>query len=398
MKLALPVLCVLGLNDILIDTDPGIDDVMSIFMALGTPDVNVRAITMTFGNTVLKNVARNIVSIFHALDLQKNATGKEKYRNNIIPRLAVGADKPLKGPRYTGGYFHGVDGLGNLTITHPELIADDFQDYFNYDFDKALKTKRRKPKKTSHRFIASPLNAVDEILYQLKSLPPLTLTIVAIGPLTNIALAIQKDPVTMSRAKRIVVMGGALLVPGNITPMSEFNFYVDPYAVNVVFNATRGFKKHRYFNLLQQPNPDFSKPHPLRVTLVPVNLTHTTLMTQANMESYLLPIRNQPIPTFFANMLTIPFQRSEKIHGLALHDPVAMGIALDIMRPRPLIKRYSIQVEEDSKIARGLCVIDLRPKAKPAPIDDDINIEVAYATHRPELFQYAVLKASFPRN
>ncbi|KAJ9055701.1 hypothetical protein DSO57_1001137 [Entomophthora muscae] len=376
------VLGVFGLNDILIDTDPGIDDVMAFLMALGNPNVQVRAITLTYGNTVLKNVARNLCSFFHTLDLQAKATGTELYRHNGIPRVAVGAHGPLKGPLYTAGYFHGLDGLGNLTLAHPELIAHDFQSYFDYNFD--TKTKKYHPRKTSTRFVASPLSAVDEILFQLKSLPPFTLTIVALGPLTNIALAIQKDPITMSRVKRIVVMGGALLVPGNTTPMAEFNFYADPYAVNVVFNATRGLTRKTI------------NPQPIHVTLAPVNLTHTTLMAQETMTSFLANAQGQPIVTFYTSMLAIPFQKSNNIHGLALHDPVAMGIALNLIVPKPDTKRYTIQVEEESKLARGLCVIDLRPKAKPTPTDDDINIEVAYATDNPNLFQHTLLKASFP--
>ncbi|KAI0244781.1 hypothetical protein L0F63_002755 [Massospora cicadina] len=360
--------------ELLIDADPGVDDVMSILMALADPNVNVRAITVTYGNTNLNDSIRNLCSIFHTLDLQKRASGMENYQHNNLPRVAIGAAKPLKGPLYIAGYYHGKDGLGNLSYTHPELVA---------------------LVSTSDRFISSPFDAVDEILYQLKSLPPFALTIVALGPLTNLALAIQKDPVTMSRVKQIVVMGGALLVPGNMSPLAEFNFYADPYAVNVVFNQTRGFNGSQYLALpLDKLGlPQVTQPLPLHVSLIPVNLTHTTLMSKKVMDAYLSPIQLQPIVTFYTTMLSIPFKRSEKIHGLALHDPVAMGVALGFLQPHR--KRFSIEVEEESGITRGLCVIDLRPKAKPQPDPSDINVEVCYATENPSRFQFLMLKRSF---
>ncbi|KAJ9055703.1 hypothetical protein DSO57_1001139 [Entomophthora muscae] len=407
MKLAffLPILSVFGLNNILIDTDPGVDDVLALLMALGNKDTNITAITLVFGNAVLKNATRNLVSVFHVLDLQAKESKFDLYHKKTPPRVALGAYKPLKLPMYTAGYFHGFDGLGNLTITRPSLTCADYQKYFDYNFDgdepKRLghncRPQVRKDKRTSHRFTASPLNAVDEILFQLKSLPPFTLTIVALGPLTNIALAIQKDPITMSRVKRIVVMGGALLSVGNITPMAEFNFYADPHAVNVVFDATRGFNVKQHQDLVLNPPPVFMKAEPLNITLVSSTITHTTLMTRKNMTNHFAGIGYKIIPDFTTQMLIIPQRYSDKIGGLALHDPLAMGVAMNLIPNGPATHRYSIEIIDDSVRGRGVCIIDQRPKSKAGPTPSQTNIEVVEGVGNPWHFQRIFLDAAFPK-
>lgn len=93
----------------------------------------------------------------------------------------------------------------------------------------------------SRGFIPTPRDAADEILHQLRQAPPLTCTLIALGPLTNLAVAYERDAATFSRARQIVIMGGAVNVPGNITAFAEFNFRCDPLAAKIIMGASRGF-------------------------------------------------------------------------------------------------------------------------------------------------------------
>lgn len=87
----------------------------------------------------------------------------------------------------------------------------------------------------------SSQNAVDEILCQLQNNPPFTITIIGLGPLTNVALAYEKDKYTFSRVKQIICLGGVIKSCGNVTPCAEFNFFADPDAANILSEATKGF-------------------------------------------------------------------------------------------------------------------------------------------------------------
>jgi inosine-uridine nucleoside N-ribohydrolase len=120
-------------------------------------------------------------------------------------------------------------------------------------------------------FETTPRDAADEILYQLKQVEPLTMTIAAIGPLTNLALAYQRDPITFSRVKRVVIMGGAVNVPGNICAYAEFNFRADPHAAQIVMGTSKGFEhtpqgyQHR-LDLIQQ-----GKVAPCHIVIMPLD-------------------------------------------------------------------------------------------------------------------------------
>jgi len=179
----------------IIDTDAGIDDAMAVFLALASEELEIVGLTSCFGNTYVGNSTRNILSILAA-------AGRDD-----IP-VAEGASRPLAGelsPR--SGLFHGEDGLGGASgrlpkPSHPPLDVP------------------------AARFI------VDRVMAE-----PGAVTIAALGPATNLALAVLLEPAVARCAKRIVLLGGAFGVPGNATPAAEANFHNDPEAARIVCGA-----------------------------------------------------------------------------------------------------------------------------------------------------------------
>ena len=188
---------------LLIDTDPGIDDALAILLALRSSDVHVEAVTTVAGNVAVDRAtanARRILAVVAPVP---------------PPRLAAGAPAPLKQALVTAHQVHGQDGLGNLErFVEPS-------------------GRPRYPEPT----YAIEMRSGPEVILEAADRWGPDLTIVALGPLTNLALALQQDPRRLGRTGRIVVMGGAIAVPGNITPAAEFNFYVDPEAAAAVLEA-----------------------------------------------------------------------------------------------------------------------------------------------------------------
>ncbi|CAI9097773.1 OLC1v1034260C2 [Oldenlandia corymbosa var. corymbosa] len=178
---------------LIIDTDPGIDDSMAILMAYQSPELEILGLTTIFGNVTTENATRN------ALLLSEIAGCPG------IP-VAEGSPGPLKGgiPR-VADFVHGKDGLGNIFIPPPET---------------------KKIEKLASAFL------VDKV-----SEYPGEVTILALGPLTNLALAVKRDSTFASKVKRIVVLGGSFFALGNVNPAAEANIYGDPEAADVVFTS-----------------------------------------------------------------------------------------------------------------------------------------------------------------
>jgi purine nucleosidase len=178
---------------IIIDCDPGIDDMLAIFYALASDALDVVGITTVYGNVPAETGAQNALRLI------------EMAGRSNIP-VAVGARNPLCGTySHTFSSIHGKDGLGNTHLPEP---------------------------------IGKPIaqTAVDFIVEQVDAHPG-EITLAPIGPLTNIALAIQLHPHIVSKVKRVVLMGGAAFVPGNVNPASEANIHSDPEAAVAVFKA-----------------------------------------------------------------------------------------------------------------------------------------------------------------
>jgi purine nucleosidase len=177
---------------LVIDCDPGIDDALALMLAAAAPQLDLRAVTCVAGNRPVPVTAANARKILDVVDL------------DAVPVYA-GAARPLAYPEPRCNEVHGLDGLGGARLAGRNAIA------------------------AGH--------AADVIVDLLASEPSGSLTLVAIGPLTNLALAEIKAPGVLRRARQVAVMGGAAFVPGNVTPAAEFNFYADALAAHVVVTS-----------------------------------------------------------------------------------------------------------------------------------------------------------------
>ncbi|KAJ4436326.1 hypothetical protein ANN_18957, partial [Periplaneta americana] len=180
---------------LIIDTDAGADDAVAILMALGQTDVDVIALTCVNGNTALDNVVVNVLKTL-------------KTAGRLDIPVFAGATASLVTTPPTDNYF-GQDGFGDFEYPDPP------------DPDTLLQDER----------------AADALVRLAKETPG-ELTLLALGPLTNVALAIRLDSGFLSNLKNIVVMGGSVEGVGNALPGIEFNFYIDPVAAHIVFNSS----------------------------------------------------------------------------------------------------------------------------------------------------------------
>ena len=178
------------MHKVILDTDPGIDDAQAIAFAIAHPEIELLGLTTVFGNAAIDITTRNALTVL------------EHFNRPGIP-VAKGADGPLEIDRYPAPDFvHGHDGMGNLNLNPP--------------VGKAVS-------ETAAEFIVRVANEqVGEI------------TVIAVGPLTNLAHALSLDPELPSKLKGLVVMGGTIDAPGNVSPVAEANFINDPHAANMV--------------------------------------------------------------------------------------------------------------------------------------------------------------------
>jgi purine nucleosidase len=248
---------------VLIDTDPGIDDALALLFAWNSPEIQVEAVTTVAGNVSLESASANLLRL---LALRRP-----------VPRpvVAAGASSPLARALTTATRYHGEDGMGDL----PDWPAVD-------------------------RLPGSP-HAVEVILEAARR-HERELTIVALGPLTNLALALKEDAGVLARVGRVVAMGGAVDVPGNVTPTAEFNMFVAPEAAHRVLAAG------------------------LPLEIVPLDATRQVVLPRAGMRATLARS-----PGLLASRIQGFTERGFRIshgdgaQGMALHDPLAMGLAVD---------------------------------------------------------------------
>ena len=296
---------------VLVDTDPGIDDALALLLALASPELSVEAITTVAGNVEVALATRNVFTILDVVGPARR------------PRVAEGASAPLRQPLVTAAHVHGADGLGNL---------DRFRE----------PDGRPRYPEPSHS-LETP-DGPDLILEMAEKFAG-RLVLVALGPLTNLALALQRDPVRMRGCARIVVMGGAVSASGNVTPAAEFNVYVDPEAAAAVFNAG------------------------LPIELVPLDVTRRVILTRGSLHAAVGRSRASSA-RFVADFTRFGFEFAESRGegGIFLHDPLAMAVAVDasLVGLQPL----HVAVECEGRLTRGMTVADRRdiePHRKHAP-------------------------------
>ncbi|KAJ5493970.1 Inosine/uridine-preferring nucleoside hydrolase [Penicillium fimorum] len=370
---------------VIIDTDPGIDDVLALLLALSaTPEeVEVLLISLTFGNIEIESCLRNAVSMFHILDREmqwRRENGRPEGFGSLRafrPILAVGAKEPLESQKMLADYFHGTDGLGGIHATHPHLTANKAWVHL---FAKTMEGGGIEPAEDctgsdDHAFIPSKLPAHKEILRALRDNEPDSVTLVAVGPLTNLALAAAEDPETFLRVKEVVVMGGAINEPGNVTPTGEFNAYADAVAAARIFALTSPNPQ----TTLPPTKSDILPPYPqtlsrqLTLRLFPLDITLRHNLSRGQFREAITPLlaAGSPLAEWVDAFMGHTFRTLERLHPghvgddamLSLHDPVCVWYALTSDDPKWVYSKNSpedIRIDTLGQWTRGMCVVDRR--------------------------------------
>jgi purine nucleosidase len=272
----------------LIDTDTASDDAVALIMALRSPDVRVLAITTVAGNVRVEQAARN--ALYTA----------ELCGSNVS--VFVGAEKPLRREHQSADWFHGRDGLGDHGYPAPKRALE------------------RQP-------------AVDAIVETIEA--NLGLVLVTLGPLTNIALALERKPAIASKVSRCVVMGGAPCCEGNVTPAAEYNVWCDPEAARMV--------------MLSGLPVELVGWHLCRGdAALNVEDIERVLSLDTPRARFAIECNSRAQEAYFE-------QTGE--HGISLPDPVAMSIALDPSIVTKQTEHY-VDIETTSKLTRGMTVVD----------------------------------------
>jgi inosine-uridine nucleoside N-ribohydrolase len=270
---------------IIIDTDPGVDDAVAILMALASDQLDVVALTAVAGNSPLEDTALNARRLV--------ALAK---RPDVI--VAAGCAEPLTPTNYVGGDVHGQDGLGDLVWDEPDVQLDS-------------------------------RHGVDVLRDLILEAPT---TVVAIGPLTNLAVLAQRYPEVVAKVERLVIMGGASF-HGNVTAAAEFNIWFDPEAADEVF---------------KQPWP---------ITLMPLDLTHQAFLNDEDLER--LRTQGNEVGMRTANMLEAYAVFHQQWYGnrnVIMHDAMAI---YELLNPQAIVKQgVVVQVETQGQHSRGATLID----------------------------------------
>src|SRR5579863_933590 len=266
---------------VIIDTDPGTDDALAILLALNSPEIKVEALTVVPGNVVAAQGLEN------ALKLVSLAG-----RCDVL--VAGGAQHPLNQKLITAEYWHGQNGLANIELPASKCKAD-------------------------------PRFGPDLIIEMVHKYPH-EITLIPVGPLTNIALAVSKDPSIATLVKDIVIMGGSIS-GGNVNGAAEANIYNDPEAAAIVFNA--GWM----------------------VTMIGSDVGERTIITR----KYLADLQSLhgPESDFIAKLADFYLTRSEKsgYQGAAMYDPLAVGVVID--PTLVTLKDMHVDVETKGEFTRG---------------------------------------------
>lgn len=275
---------------IIIDTDPGQDDAVAILLALASPkEVEVLGITTVAGNVPLDLTSRNAL-----------ITCEVAGRTDVP--VYAGCDRPLGHDLVTAEHVHGKTGLDGPDLPEPKMQLTEG-------------------------------HGADFIINTLMRAPEGTVTLCTLGPLTNIASAIDRAPGIIARAKEIVMMGGAYFEVGNITPAAEFNIYVDPEAADIVFKSG------------------------IPITVMPLDVTHKALVTVVRNDAFRFVGNEQG--RIVAEWTDFYERFDRKKYGSAgapLHDPcvIAYLIKPDLFSGRHI----NVEIETQSPLTRGMTVAD----------------------------------------
>jgi purine nucleosidase len=266
---------------IIFDTDPGTDDAMALMLALNSPELDVRAITVVPGNVT-------------AAQGMENALRMASLANRCDIPIAAGAQHPLFQKLITAEFWHGKNGLGNVELPASKCKMDG-------------------------RF-------APDLIIRLIRAAPHEITLVPVGPLTNIALAVEKDPSIVPLVKEVIIMGGGI-TGGNVNASAEANIYNDPEAAQIVFQA--GWP----------------------LTMVGLDVGDKTLLTQKYLEQ--IGQTHGPMNDFMYSIVKFLVDLSAKYGspGTPMYDPLAVGVAID----STLVKapEMHVDVETRGEFTRG---------------------------------------------
>lgn len=271
---------------VIIDCDPGLDDVIALIMAFSNEKLDVKGVTVVAGNQTLKKVGENALKVLSYIDAN-------------VP-VAIGSEFPMVKTLITAGEVHGEDGIGGVVLPESNLKL-------------------------------SQLHAIDLIAEILENSEG-QVTIIATGPLTNIALFLRRYPELKGKIKRISLMGGSVGF-GNVTPSAEFNIYIDPEAADIVFKSG------------------------IPITMVGLNATQKAVITMDDIKS----IRSQggKIAVLVAQMLEnlSKYHSLEGLQGCYLHDPVAVCA---VTNPEILkTELLHVDIELKGEYTTGMTVVDI---------------------------------------
>ncbi|KAI8936216.1 hypothetical protein NX059_006642 [Plenodomus lindquistii] len=329
---------------------------------------------------------RNVVTLFHYIEKEKawrrqngRPEGFETLRVRK-PIVAVGAEEPLAEHMMVADFFHGIDGLGGIHHSHPHLSPEETWKSLFKPTPENLSTEEAAALQTvkdRHSLFTPSLKpAPEQMLDILRENEPDTITIVAVGPLTNLAIAAAKDPETFLRVKEVVVMGGAIEAPGNMTPGAEFNTYADSIASARIFALTSPNPHLTMPPVLSNHKKQQLPPYPtslsrqLTLKLFPLDITEPHLLPKKMFESYVQQdnVKGSPLAEWASLFLDATFKKNASLNpqqdpttaGLQLHDPLTIWYALSASNAAWKFKTEDVRVETSGQWTRGCCIVDRR--------------------------------------
>ncbi len=286
-----------GSKRVILDSDPGIDDALAILLAVASPEVELEAVTVVHGNCSAAQGAANALSV---LELAGAAH---------VP-VYQGFSRPIVQPRLLAPETHGTTGLGYARLPAPAA----------------------KPH-AGH--------AMDFLIERITASPG-EITLVAVGPLTNLAVALRREPRLVDAVRDVIIMGGAIRHGGNATPLAEFNTYVDPHAAHIVYHSG------------------------LPITLVPLDVTYQCILTPGDVER-LLGVES-PIMPFIADATRFYMQFHDdfqSIAGCIINDPLALALAF---APHLVdLEEYYVDVDLSGGVSMGKTFADFYAMERQPP-------------------------------
>ncbi|MBN1314374.1 MAG: nucleoside hydrolase [Anaerolineales bacterium] len=282
---------------IILDTDPGIDDSLAILLALASEEIQLEGLTIVHGNCSVQQGTKNALSVLELAQAKQ------------IP-VFMGCELPLVQPSLLAPETHGNFGIGYAQPPQPTIMAQE-------------------------------QHAVDYLIDHILANPG-EITLVPIGPLTNLAIAIRKEPRVVEAVKEVFIMGGAIRHEGNTTPLAEFNTYVDPHAAYIVYHSG------------------------MPITLAPLDVTYQCILRPADVER--LRRINSPITEFVAEATRFYMEfhdEYQSIDGCVINDPLAL--ALTFYPDLCIYEEHYVDVDIAGGVSMGNTFADFYRMTKKQP-------------------------------